>query len=81
MAQLIKKYKEHPGTILKDKFLDPFRLTTQAVSRATSIDEMLLKQIIDGSHEIDPDTGLKLASYFGLSDDYFFGIKQVEDLS
>lgn len=81
MAQLIDKYSDHPGTILKDRFLDPFRLTIQAVSRATSIDEVLLNQIIDGSHEIDPETGLKLANYFGLSDDYFFRIKRVNDLS
>jgi len=77
----IHSHKEHSGTILKDRFLDPFRLSTQAVSRATSIDELLLSQIIEGSIEIDPDTGLKLAHYFGLSDDYFFRIKRVHDLS
>jgi len=81
MAQSIDKYREHSGTILKNRFLDPFRLTTQSVSRATSIDEMLLNQIIEGNLEIDPDTGLKLANYFGLSDDYFFRIKRVHDLS
>ena len=81
MAQLIDKFKEHSGNILKDRFLDPFRLTTQSVSRATSIDEVLLNQIIEGNLEIDPDTGLKLANYFGLSDDYFSRIKRVNDLS
>ncbi len=81
MTQSIDKYKEHSGTILKNRFLDPFRLTTQSVSRATSIDEMLLEEIIEGNIEIDPDTGLKLANYFGLSDDYFFRIKRVQDLS
>jgi len=81
MAQSIDKDKEHSGTILKDRFLDPFRLTTQSVSRATSINEVLLNQIIEGNLEIDPDTGLKLAKYFGLSDDYFFRINRVHDLS
>lgn len=81
MTQSIDKYREHSGTLIKDRFLDPFRLTTQALSRATSIDEVLLNQIIEGSLEIDPDTGLKLANYFGLSDDYFFRIKRVQDLS
>ncbi len=80
MAQLLDKYRENPGILLKDRFLDPFRLTTQAVSRATSIDEVLLRQIIEGSQDIDPDTGLKLSHYFGLSDDYFFRIKRVKDL-
>jgi addiction module HigA family antidote len=81
MAQSIDKFREQSGSLLKDRFLDPFRLTTQALSRATSIDEVLLNQIIEGSLEIDPDTGLKLANYFGLSDDYFFRIKRVHDLS
>ena len=80
MAQSINNPGDHPGTILKDRFLEPFRLTTQAVSRATSIDELLLNQIIEGSNEIDSETGLKLANYFGLSDDYFFRIKRVNDL-
>ena len=79
MKQLINTYREHPGTRLKDRFFDSFRLTTQAVSKATSIDEALLNQIIDGNRDIDPDTGLKLAHYFGLSDDYFFKIKRIND--
>lgn len=81
MAKSIDTYREHSGSLLKDRFLDSFRLTTQALSRATSIDELLLQQIIEGSIEIDPDTGLKLAHYFGLSDDYFFRIKRIDDLS
>ena len=81
MAQSIDKYREQYGSLIKDRFLDPFRLTTQALSRATNIEEVLLNQIIEGSLEIDPDTGLKLANYFGLSDDYFFRIKRVPDLS
>ena len=81
MAQSIDKYRDNSGTILKDRFIDPFRLTTQSESRATSIDEVLLNQIIEGKLEIDPDTGLRLANYFGISDDYFFRIKRVHDLS
>lgn len=81
MAQLIKKSEEHPGSILKDRLFDPFRLTARAVSRAADIDEVLLNQILEGSQEIDPDTGLKLASYFSLPDDYFFRIKQVKEPS
>ncbi|MBT8334180.1 MAG: hypothetical protein HKP41_12145 [Desulfobacterales bacterium] len=81
MAKSIDKYRANSGTILKNRFLDPFRLTTQSISRATSIDEVLLNQIIEGNLEIDPDAGMKLTGYFGLSDDYFFRIKRVHDLS
>lgn len=81
MTQSIDRQGQHSGIILKDRFLDPFRLTTQSVSRATSIDEVLLNQILEGNVEIDPDTGLKLANYFGLSDDYFYRIKRVHNLS
>lgn len=81
MAKSIDKYREHSGNLLKDRFIDSFRLTTQDLSRATSIDELLLKQIVEGNLEIDPDTGLKLANYFGLPDDYFFRINRIHDLS
>ena len=80
-TQSIDKYREHFGTILKDRFLDPLKLTTQSVSWATSINEVVLNQIVEGNLEIEPDTGSKLANYFGLSDDYFFRIKRVHDLS
>ena len=81
MARSIDKYRDQPGIFLKDRFFDPFRLTPQAVSRATSIDELLLTQIIEGSLDIDPDTGMKLANYFGLPDDYFFRITRGKDLT
>ena len=81
MAQPINTQSDHAGVILKDRFLDPFRLTPQAVSRAASIDELLITQIIEGSLDIDPDTAVKLANYFGLPDDYFFRIKRDQDLA
>ena len=81
MARSVDNNRDQSGNFLKDRFLDPFRLTPQAVSRATSIDELMITQIIEGSLDIDSDTGMKLANYFGLPDDYFFRMKRGQDLS
>lgn len=62
---------EHPGRILKEEFLDPFELSKYAVSKATGISQTALGEIIKGKRGISPTNGLKLAKYFGLSDEYF----------
>ena len=71
---------EHPGIILKEEFLDPMGLTAYRVSRGTGITESTLSKIIKGKLKISSVNGLKLARFFGLSDDYFNRIQMQYDL-
>jgi addiction module HigA family antidote len=69
VAQMIPL--EHPGVILLEEFIEPFGLSTYAVSKATGISQTALGEIIKGKRGISPTNGLRLAKYFGLSDEYF----------
>jgi addiction module HigA family antidote len=71
---------EHPGVLLKDEFLVPLGLTAYRVSKETGINETALGQILKGKRSISPLNGLKLARFFGLSDDYFVRIQMRYDL-
>ena len=71
---------EHPGIILKEEFLDPMDLTAYRVSQGTGITESTLSKIIKGKLNISSVNGLKLARFFGLSDEYFSRIQMLYDL-
>jgi len=78
MAKLIPL--EHPGIILKEEFIKPLGLSNYKVAKATSISEVTIGRIVKGSQPITPNTGLRLAKFFGLSDDYFVKIQMQYDV-
>ena len=71
---------EHPGTILKEEFIEPFSLSTYKVSQGTGISQTALSQILKGKRKITPNTGIKLARFFGLSDEYFVLLQMHYDM-
>ena len=71
---------EHPGIILQEEFLEPLDLTPYKVHKATGISQTALGEILKGKRRISASNGLKLAKYFGLSDDYFVKIQMQYDL-
>lgn len=78
MAKLIPL--EHPGTILKEEFIKPLGLSNYKVAKATGISEVTIGRIVKGSQPITPNSGLRLAKFFGLSDDYFVKIQMQYDV-
>ena len=71
---------EHPGIILQEEFLEPLGLTAYKVSKATGISQTALGEIIRGVRNITSKTGLKLAKYFELSDEYFLKLQMQYDI-
>lgn len=62
---------EHPGTILKEEFIDELDLSVYKVSQGTGISQTALGEIVRGKRSISAVNSLKLAKFFGLSEDYF----------
>ena len=71
---------EHPGTILKEEFIDPLEITAYAVSKGTGIPQTALGEILKGKRNISPVNALKLAKFFGMSENYFLNIQTRYDL-
>lgn len=78
MANLIPL--EHPGLILKEEFIEPLEITAYTVSKGTGITQTAIGEIIKGKRNISPVNALKLAKYFGVSENFFMNIQARYDL-
>ena len=74
----LKKYPSlnysHPGILLKED-LDEVGLSAYRVSKETGISAVNLSKILQGKRAITPDTGLRLAKFLGMSENYFINMQ------
>jgi addiction module HigA family antidote len=63
------------GEVLAIEFMEPMRLSKNALARSLGISQNRLNDIINGKREISMDIDLRLCKYFGLTDGYFAGMQ------
>jgi antitoxin HigA-1 len=81
MPRAIKyRMPPHPGRILKDDLLAPLGLSINQLARALCVPANRLSQIVQGRRAITPDTSLRLARYFGFSQDYWLNLQAHYDI-
>lgn len=66
---------EHPGVILLEEFIEPLGLTPYKVAKEIGIQQTALGEILKGKRGISTSVGLKLAKFFGMSEEYFVKIQ------
>ncbi len=60
-----KKLKPiHPGEILREEYMIPLRLSSNAFARALNVTSARINEIVRERHGISADTALRLARYF-----------------
>jgi len=57
--------KLHPGEILLEEFMFPFKLSAYRLSKNLGIPQTRISQIIKGRRRITADTALRLSYFFG----------------
>ena len=70
----------HPGEILKEEFLEPFKLTAYRLAKDIKIPQTRISEIIKGNRRITADTALRLSQYFGTSAKFWLGLQDDYDL-
>lgn len=81
MPRVIKyRMPPHPGRILRDDLLVPLGMSINQLAHALSVPANRLSQIVQGKRAITPDTSLRLARYFGFSQDYWLNLQAHYDL-
>ena len=70
----------HPGEILRDEFLNPMGISQNALARAISVPPRRINEIALGKRAITADTALRLAHYFGTSDQFWMALQASFDL-
>jgi antitoxin HigA-1 len=65
----------HPGEVLLEEFLLPYRL-----SKDVEIPQTRISEIIKGNRRITADTALRLSKYFGNSAKFWLGLQDDFDI-
>lgn len=69
------------GEVLQTEFLEPLKLSQNALSIAIGVPCNRISGIINGTRGMTADTDLRLTKYFGLSEGYFLRIQEQIDLA
>ena len=70
----------HPGEILREEFLAPFRLSPYALAGALHVPRTRIERLSREETPVTPDTALRLSRYFGTSAEFWLGIQARHDL-
>ena len=70
----------HPGEVLLEEFMKPVGLSRYALSKAIGVPAMRIGQICAGKRAVSADTALRLARFFGTSDNFWMGLQVDYDL-
>ena len=63
------------GEVLASEFLEPMKISQNALAKALGIPQNHLSDIINGKRGVSADTDLQLCKYFGLTDGFFTGMQ------
>ncbi len=70
----------HPGEILLEEFLRPMQLSQYRLAKDIHVPARRINDIVKGKRAITPNTALRLARYFGLSERFWLNLQSRYDL-
>lgn len=78
---MTKKIKPiHPGEILLEDFLIPFKISQYRLAKDIGVAPRRINEIIHGSRAITADTALRLGKYFNVSPQFWLNLQSRFDL-
>ncbi len=78
----VPKFREptHPGEMLLEEFLMPMSITQRELAMAIRVPYQRVNEVINKKRGITPSTALRLAKYFGVSEDFWMNLQIRWDL-
>jgi antitoxin HigA-1 len=70
----------HPGEVLREGYLNPLGMSTNALAIALKIPALRINDIVLEKRGITPETALRLARYFGSSPEFWLNLQTAYDL-
>ena len=79
---MLPKYRPptHPGEMLLEEFLIPMGITQKELAKAIHVPYQRVNEIINKKRGITPSTALRLAKFFGVSEDFWINLQLRWDL-
>lgn len=70
----------HPGEVLLEEFINPLGLSQNKVAHDLGVTPRRINEIVLGRRRITADTAIRLACYFGTSEEFWMGLQDDYDL-
>ena len=70
----------HPGEVLIEEFLTPMEISQNGIARAINVSPRRINEIVHGKRAVTADTAIRLAKYFGTSEQFWTGLQADYDL-
>lgn len=69
-----------PGEILFEEFMEPLGISQYRLAKDIGVSARRINEIVHGKRAITPDTSLRLAKYFRMSDGFFLSLQMDYDM-
>jgi len=70
----------HPGVMLKEEFLQPMGISQRELADAIHVSYQRINEIVNKKRGVTPRTALRLAKFFGMSEDFWINLQVRWDL-
>lgn len=70
----------HPGTVLREEFLEPMGLSVYALAKAIGVSRSRLNEICNGRQGITANIALRLGRFFEVDPQWFMNMQAKYDL-
>ncbi|HZU42410.1 MAG TPA: HigA family addiction module antitoxin [Terriglobales bacterium] len=71
----------HPGEILREEFLRPLNMSVYALAKSLHVPAPRINDVVLEKRRITPDTALRLARFFGTSEEFWMNLQDAFDLA
>lgn len=65
----------HPGEMLLEEFLIPMNITQRELAKKIHVPYQRINEIINKRRGVTPSTALRLAKFFGVSEDFWMNLQ------
>src|SRR5436305_9304783 len=74
-------WKVHPGEILKEEFLRPMKMSVYRLAKEIRVPAPRVNDIVLQKRGITADTAVRLARFFGTSEQFWLGLQSAYEVS
>jgi addiction module HigA family antidote len=75
------RWRVHPGEILREEFLKPLKLSAYALAKGIRVPPPRVNDIVLEKRGITADTAVRLARFFGTSEQFWLGLQAAYEVS
>ena len=75
------KNPPHPGSIVRDGWIEPLRLSITAAAAALGVTRQTLNNLVNGKTGISPEMAVRLSKAFGNSPEFWLRLQMFYDLA